>query len=53
MQLSSSEIGAIFESKAFQDYRASKDAEVQRVVGLADRLNSVIQGLNTLIKQRG
>lgn len=53
MQLSSSDIGAIFESKAFKDFRAIKDAEVQRIVGLADRMNSMIQGLNTLIKQRG
>lgn len=52
MQMASSDISAIFESKAFKDYCAGKDAEVQRMVGLADRMNSMIQGVNTLIKQR-
>lgn len=53
MAQTASDAEGFFESKAFKDQRAYLEAQASREVGVLERLNSVIQGLNTLIKKGG
>ncbi len=48
--LTLTQVSAFFQSKSFKQWREGRDAEVKLQVGIAERLNSVIRGLNIVAK---
>ena len=52
LELSTQAITDFLKSKAFADWKKSREAEVKIQHGIADRLNSIIKGLGNLGKLR-